>query len=223
MYAAYKSEAPEKHTIQATSLSKDVNRLDEMRSNVYQPEIRIIKYFVAGTLGLLSPIYIQSGSATTNWNINQIAIDEVQVPKTPNQSKSARDILHIRQVMKVSVTELARIFGVSRQAVHDWLNGGLLSNRNAEQLSLLAKVADVFVEYDVDISPQTLRRNVGAGKSLLDTFKEGGNIIQEARLLASTLTREAKQRQRMSERLSNRIKVELPLSAFGLPHLNEKS
>jgi transcriptional regulator with XRE-family HTH domain len=223
MYAAYKSEAPVKHAIKPTTLSKDMNRLDEMRSNVYQPENRIIKYFFAGTLGLLSPIYIQSGSATTNWSINQIAIEVVQVPKTLNQSASTRDILHIRQVLKVSITELARILGVSRQAIHDWHNGGSLSNRNAEKLSLLAKVADVFLDYEVDISPQILRRNVGASKSLLDSFKEGGNIIQEAKLLAGTLAREAKQRQRMSERLSNRLKVELPVSAFGLAHLNEKS
>ena len=140
-----------------------------------------------------------------------------------NPSTSARDVLHVRRVLKISVTELAKIFGVSRQAVHDWINGGALSSRNAQRLSVLAQAADVFVESGVDISPQMLRRKVGAGQSLLDSFKDGSNLVQEAQQLVSTLAREATQRQRMSERLAERPKVELSVGAFGLAHVHEKT
>lgn len=223
MYAAYKADGPSKQTIRATNFSKDADHFEEMGRDCYHSHGRLLSYFVAGTLGLLTPMYLHAGAATANWNINQIAFDEVRASTALNTSTSTRDISHVRQVLKISVTELARIFGVSRQAVHDWLNGGALSSRNAQRLSLLAEVADVFVESGVNISPQMLRRKVGTGQSLLDSFKDGSNIVQEARQLVSTLAREATQRQRMSERLSDRLKVELPVNAFGLTQLYENT
>jgi DNA-binding transcriptional regulator YiaG len=223
MYIAYKVGGLSKQSIRATSFSKEVDYFEEIGQDVYHSQGRLISYFVAGTLGLLTPMYLQAGSATANWNINQIAFDQVQVPVILNPSASARDISHVRRVLKISVTELAKIFGVSRQAVHDWINGGALSSRNAQRLSLLAEVADVFVESGVDISPQMLRRMVGSGQSILDLFKDGSNIVQEARQLVMTLSREATQRQRMSERLSDRLKVELPVNAFGLAPLHEST
>jgi DNA-binding transcriptional regulator YiaG len=223
MYAAYKADGPSKQAIRATNFSKDADHFEEMGRDVSHSQGRLLSYFVAGTLGLLTPMYLQAGSATANWNINQIAFDEIQAPTGLNPSTSARDILHVRRVLKISVTELAKIFGVSRQAVHDWLNGGALSSRNAQRLSLIAEVADVFVESGVDISPQMLRRKFGTGQSLLDSFKDGSNIVQEAQQLVSTIAREATQRQRMSVRLADRLKVELPVSAFGLAHLHEKT
>jgi DNA-binding transcriptional regulator YiaG len=223
MCAAYKVDGPSKQVIRATNFSKDADHFEEMGRDVCQTQSRLLSYFVAGTLGLLTPMYLQAGSGTANWNINQIAFDEIRAPTVLNPSTSARDILHVRRVLKLSVTELAKIFGVSRQAVHDWLNGAVLSIRNAQRLSQLAEVADVFVESGVDISPQMLRRKVGTGQSLLDSFKDGSHIVQEAQQLLSILAREATQRQRMSERLAGRLKVELPVSAFSLAHLHEKT
>ena len=223
MYAAHKVDGSSKLAIRATNFSKDADHFVEVGPDVCDSQGRLLRYFVAGTLGLLTPAYLQAGSATANWNINQIAFDEIQAPAVLNPSTSARDVLQVRRVLKISVTELAKIFGVSRQAVHDWINGGALSSRNAQRLSVLAEAADVFVESGVDISTQMLRRKVGAGQSLLDSFKDGSNLVQEAQQLVSTLAREATQRQRMSERLAERPKVELSVGAFGLAHVHEKT
>lgn len=223
MYAAHKVDGSSKLAIRATNFSKDADHVVEVGPDGCDCQGRMLRYFVAGTLGLLTPAYLQAGSATANWNINQIAFDEIQVPAPQNPSTSARDVLHVRRVLKMSVTELAKIFGVSRQAVHGWLNGGALSSRNAQRLSLLAEVADVFVESGVDISPQMLRRKVGAGQSLLESFKDGSNLVHEAQQLVSTLAREATQRQRMSQRLAEQLKAELPVGAFGMAHVQEKT
>jgi transcriptional regulator with XRE-family HTH domain len=145
------------------------------------------------------------------------------MPKILNPRTSAQDILQVSQVMKISGTELAGILGVSSQEVSDWMNGGELSIRKAYQLSLLAEVADIFVESRVDISQQILHRKVGTGKSLIDAFRDGSNLVQVAGQLISTLNREVKQRKLMSERLSDRLKVKLPVDVFGLAHLNENT
>lgn len=133
---------------------------------------------------------------------------------------SAR-ITHIRQVLKISVTELSRIFGVSRQAVHEWLKGGALSPRNAQRLSEFAQAADVFLESGIDVTPGALRRKISGGQSLLESVGQGGNAIELARALVGTLSRELQQRQRLASRLAGRPKPAMVASDFGTPHLHE--
>ena len=136
-------------------------------------------------------------------------------------SASVRDIAHIRDVMKTSVSELARVFGVSRQSVHEWIKGGTLSPRNAQRLSELARAADVFVESGIEVTPPVLRRKIGDGHSLLESVKEDGKVVEQARRLVDTLSRESQQRQRLAARLAGRQKPALPPDEFGAPHLRE--
>jgi DNA-binding transcriptional regulator YiaG len=223
MYAAYQVDGPSQKTVRSTNLTKDDDQFDEVISsgNVFQG--RILRYCVAGTLGLLTPMYLHASSATANWNINQIEFDGAQVVATEAASSAFRDITHIRKVMKISVSELARVFGVSRQAVHEWIKGGALSPRNAQRLSEFAQVADVFVESGIDVMPQMLRRKVGSGPSLLECVMDGGKVVEQARQLVDTLSREAQQRQRLAERLSGRPKVAVSSDAFGSLHLRENT
>ncbi|MDN5752331.1 MAG: helix-turn-helix domain-containing protein [Nitrosospira sp.] len=122
--------------------------------------------------------------------------------------------------MKTSVSELARVFGVSRQAVHEWIKGGALSPRNARRLSELAQVADVFVKSGIEVAPQMLRRKIGGGHSLLESVKEGGNIVELAHTLVDTLARESQQRQHLTARLAGRQKPTLTANDFGTPHFD---
>lgn len=182
---------------------------------------RILSYWVAGTFGLLSPMYLHGSAATANWNINQIEFDVARATAGDAASAAARDIVHIRQVMKTSVSELARVFGVSRQAVHEWIKGGALSPRNAQRLSELAQAADVLIESGIEITPQMLRRKIGGGLSLLESVKENGNVLELARKLVDTLSRESQQRERLAARLAGRQKPAVDSIDFGAPHLKE--
>lgn len=136
-------------------------------------------------------------------------------------SASVRDIAHIRDVMKTSVSELARVFGLSRQAVHEWIKGGTLSPRNAQRLSELARAADVFAESRIEVTPPVLRRKIGGGHSLLESVKEDGKVVEQARKLVDTLSRESQHRQRLAARLAGRQKPALSPDDFGAPHLRE--
>ena len=223
MYAAYQADGPSGQPARATAFTQGNDRLGENVDTGNTFRGRIINYCVAGTLGLLTPVYLHASSATANWSINQIEFDAAQATVVDAASSCSRDIAHIRQVMKISVSELARVFGVSRQAVHEWLKGGALSPRNAQRLSELAQVADVFLEAGIDVSPQMLRRKVGSGRSLLESLNEEGKVIELARKLVDTLSRESQQRQRLAERLAGRQRVVLPSDVFGAPHLHENA
>ena len=223
MYAAYQVDGPSQLSVRATTFTNDNDHSDDVVSGGNAFHGRILSYCVAGTLGLLTPMYLHASSATANWAINQIEFDGARVVAADAVTSVSLDIAHIRQVMKISVSELARIFGVSRQAVHEWLKGGALSPRNAQRLSELAQVAYMFLESGIDVMPQMLRRKVGSGQSLLESVKEEGKVVEQARKLVDTLSREAQQRQRLANRLAGRPKVALPSDTFGVPHLRENT
>lgn len=110
---------------------------------------------------------------------------------------------------------------MSRQAVHEWIKGGPLSARNAQLLSELAQVADVFLESGIDVTPQILRRKIGGGQSILESLKQDGKAIELARMLVDTLSRESQQRQHLAARLAGRPNPPLTDIDFGTPHVNE--
>ncbi len=221
MYAAYQVDGPSQMTVRATTFAKIDDHADEVVHSGSAFHGRILSYCVAGTLGLLTPMYLHASSATANWGINQIEFEGAQVVAADAATSAAGDIAHIRQVLKISVTELSRIFGVSRQAVHEWLKGGALSPRNAQRISEFAQAADVFLESGIDVTPGALRRKISGGQSLLESVGEGGDVIELARALVGTLSRESQQRQRLASRLAGRPKPAMAASDFGTPHLHE--
>ena len=50
----------------------------------------------------------------------------------------AGDLEHIRTTLRISVSDLARALGVSRQAVYDWRAGKAITPDNGERLIDLA-------------------------------------------------------------------------------------
>lgn len=219
MYTDYQIDGPARSAIRTAAFTKDNDLLvDTMRQNNLRG--RILTYCVAGTFGLLSPTYLQASAATANWGINQIEING----KSENYviSDSAQDIAHIRAVTKISVSELSRVFGVSRQAVHDWIKGDTPSSRNAQRLSELARATDLFLEAKIEVSPQVFRRKIAGGLSILDAVREDGNLVELAGTLVATLVRESQQRQRLAARFAGRpATFDLLATEFGSPHLNE--
>lgn len=220
MYATYQVDGLPRSTTRTTFVKDDDYSLKTIPSNNLRG--RILTYCVAGTFGLLSPTYLHASAATANWYINQIEINgERKATADHPVSASARDISHIREVTKISVSELARVLGVSRQAVHEWIKGEPPSPRNAQPLSELAQVADVFLESGVDVTPQILRRKIGGGQSILESVKQDGKAVELARALVETMLRESQQRQRLAARLAGRPNPPLTTIDFGTPHANE--
>lgn len=135
---------------------------------------------------------------------------------------AAEDLLHIRDILKPSVTDLAQALGVSRQAIYDWQGGKTISVENAARLAELARAADVFTEEGLTVSVQLLRRPITSGKRLFDIVGEGGSAEQAVRKLIRLVRRELSQRQMVAEHLAPRKRSVVPVDNYGTPMLDEQ-
>ena len=134
---------------------------------------------------------------------------------------SAGDLEHIKNALRLSVSSLARAFGVSRQAIYDWQAGKTVAPENAERLADLARAADVLVEANIEPSAQLFRRAISSGKGLLDLVREGASAEAGARKLVDILRSEARQRERLKARLAGRVPTDF--GDAGIPMLDEES
>lgn len=220
MYAQPTASTPARKTLRATAIDFDSDVEDQQSSMLEIIGGRVLVYCIAGTFGLLRPEYVQASTSTSSWAINQIEIDNSEPVIADKVSAAAKDLTFIRQTTNISVSELARVCGVSRQAVHDWINGGPVSPKNAQRISDLTRAIDILLVAGADTSPQSLRRKVAGNVSILDSVQSDGKAVDLAKQLVDTLKRESDQRKRLAERLAGR-KPQLLSADFGAPHLIE--
>ena len=140
------------------------------------------------------------------------------IVRTPTEN-----LARIRETFKPTITELAHLFGVSRQAVYDWQAGKPTSPENAARLDDLAKAADALALAGIESSSQLLRRKIAGGKSLFDVVREGGSAASASSKLTQTLSREAEQRRLLASRLTGRTKPNVPHDDYGVPMVDESS
>jgi len=133
---------------------------------------------------------------------------------------SAINLKRIRQIIKPSISELASLFGVSRQAIYNWLSGEEPTIENATRIVELAKTAD-FLAAEGLTSSQLLKRKFMRGHSLYDIIKEGGSSYEAAQKLAQILQTEAKQRKLLDERLAGRKTKPQDYSDYGSSMLDD--
>lgn len=134
---------------------------------------------------------------------------------------AASDLVHIKNSLRLSVSTLSRVLGVSRQAIYDWQAGKAVAAENAERLADLARAADVLIEANVEPSAQLLRRAISSGKGLLDLIGDGVSAEASALKLVDIIRNEVRQRERLRARLAGRSPADF--SDAGIPMLNEES
>lgn len=178
-----------------------------------RPRLRL--YVIGGTGGLL-PLDEQLEQSSTS--IGSLLIDD-QYRKQAHTS--AQQLAFIRSTTRLSVTELARTFSVTRQTVHEWCQGAPLASRNARRLDNLTDAIMLLLDAAGNVTARDLRRPMRGGSSLLDTARADGNVSAAARELSETLTREAAQRERLTARFAGRRSLALEPSDFGRPHLRD--
>ncbi|MFM9967825.1 MAG: hypothetical protein ACKVQK_05435 [Burkholderiales bacterium] len=181
--------------------------------------------FLAGTGGYATADYLAKrsdhGYRFIQFQGAEKAIEicaEEDIVRTP-----AENLARIRDVLKPTITELANLFGVSRQAVYDWQAGKQTATENSAKLDALAKAADVLALSGIQGSSQLLRRRFAGGESLIGVIREGGSVVSAAQALAQILGREAKQREQLATRLAGRVKPSVPQYEYGVPMLDERS
>lgn len=134
----------------------------------------------------------------------------------------AENLARIRDAFKPTMTELASLFGVSRQAVYDWQGGRSLAPENERKLSSLADAVDLLMSEGIEISSQLLRRKIVGGKSLFDVTRDGGSVERAAQTLVRIARRESEQRKHLGDRLAHRSRAMASNADFGSPRVDEE-
>jgi hypothetical protein len=121
----------------------------------------------------------------------------------------AENIERIRRVFSPSVSDLAKAFDVSRQAVYNWLGGDQPSSMHLGRLRALALAADILAETTVPPKASLLRRKIIGGKNLMEIAQNDGQVEEAAKLLRNILQQETRQREELRLRFAGR-KIAVP-------------
>ena len=135
----------------------------------------------------------------------------------------AENISRIRTVLNPTVTDLASILKVSRQAIYDWQAGRAIAIENATKLSELARAADLFAVEGLRGTSQALRRPITKGKNFFRLIEEGTPADTAARSLIEVVRKEFRQREALRNRLAGRKRPSREaIGEMGAPMLDEK-
>lgn len=179
----------------------------------------IVSALLVGTGGLMTPDYFAKRNER-GYKFNQVKI--LSGHRGVALRLPAENMAHIRAVMKLAVSELSLLLGVSRQAIYDWQNGAQPSPHNAERLEDLAKAADVFLAEGIVVTPRLLKRRIAGGKTFFDNIRDGGSTEHAARSLVQTIRRELEQRKALDARLAGRKPPSMDYTDVGVPTLDNR-
>jgi hypothetical protein len=135
----------------------------------------------------------------------------------------AENLERIRAVLKTTVTDLAEVLSVSRQALYAWLAGKPIASENGLRLADIARAADVFAIEGLTGTSQDLRRPIRNGKNFFDLVREGGSAEDVARTLIDIVRTELRQRRALKNRLAVRKRPSREtFEEVGAPMLDER-
>jgi hypothetical protein len=123
------------------------------------------------------------------------------------QSNPLRDIQIIRKVLQPTIKEMAQAFGVSRQAIYDWLDGKPIAPSNVQRIRELAKAADYLQSNGITLSSQDMHRPIRNGLNIFECLAEGDEAVKVAQRLVLTLRIENEQRKVLETRLAGRTVI----------------
>lgn len=170
-----------------------------------------------GTGGELSIEHLRRNDHQMQHMAPTVEVAEIAPVRTP-----VEDLTRIREVLKPAVSDLAVIFGVSRQSIYNWLNGDPMAEENAAKLQDLAQAADVLAYEGVTMNSALLKRRFANGRTLMQVAQAGESARDAALQLAHIHKREMEQRERMAVRFAKRAKT-APSVDFDLPLANDYS
>lgn len=134
------------------------------------------------------------------------------------------NLTRIRTIIKSSITELAAIFKVSRQAVYNWQNGtNQPETEHQALLGELANAADQFVKYNIIDIKKMINRKIVGGKNFIEIVKNGESVESAANCLIQLAQKEDEQRRKLTDRLKHRTKPEFDFGEMGISQFSEEA
>jgi AcrR family transcriptional regulator len=130
---------------------------------------------LVGTGGSLDNLISEDRTAAVaaeSWEGLFARIDNKATTDAADVLAGADLIAEIKATLGVSITDLASIAGVSRQAVYDWIGGGQVSDANYDRLLELRRVCLDWRSLTNRPLGRLLRAKTAEGRSLLDLLGE---------------------------------------------------
>jgi transcriptional regulator with XRE-family HTH domain len=129
----------------------------------------------------------------------------------------------IRDVLRLSISDLALACTVSRQAVYKWISGSSssLAQENQRRLDDLYRASELFATRGVVGSAVLLKRKNNSGLTLVQAMQAGESAQTWARATLDTIALESQQRAMLDDRLRARKRPATESQEWGVPMMNE--
>lgn len=130
----------------------------------------------------------------------------------------------IREMLPLSVSALAKAFGVSRQALYQWQRGEGISARNEARLLTLEAAARQLSERGL-AQPSILRRAIRDGRTLFELYARQPDVDPQLLVdeLDQIVRRERDERARMAAILAKRKKRPINVDEISPAYPDENS
>ncbi|MGD9582301.1 MAG: hypothetical protein AB7V26_01335 [Lysobacterales bacterium] len=119
----------------------------------------------------------------------------------PTNQGVAVELTSIREALRLSVAETARLFGVSRPTIYSWQNGNPINPEKAERLRAITNALAPRLRLLEAQVGRVAHRVIEGRSTLLQKLAGGASAEQAISQLSEILTREATQRKRLAKRL----------------------
>jgi hypothetical protein len=132
---------------------------------------------------------------------------QIQTPEKPVPMvyalSPAQLLSGIRDVLALRMSEVAQIFGVSRRAAYDWLEGVTPKSEKMAKIYKLSKQAEELKAAGITNIEHYVHRPVDSGRSLLDLLNSGENVATAISVIKRTASEEARNRMQLGRRTSD--------------------
>ncbi|HEX7643774.1 MAG TPA: hypothetical protein VF472_16320 [Burkholderiaceae bacterium] len=129
---------------------------------------------------------------------------------------STRKLSRIKNVLRLSISDLAGTFDVTRASIYDWLRGAPPPDEAVARLNDLANAATAIELAGFACDRNLATRRFIGGMTLPQAMRGGQSISAVIPDLIAILQREESERERLSARLEGRAAPE-PTADFDFP------
>jgi hypothetical protein len=167
----------------------------------------------ASLILLLSMGAMASGTAGT-WQItepNPLEVRQFRFPVQEARSVASRRREHapsaaeslrqIRDIFGLKMSELSQIFGVSRRAAYDWLDGAIPKPEMSAKIYQLSSFAAKLDEARVDNIRHFIHRPIVGERTLLELLKANEHLDRAIAVIQATAAEEANNRKPLTGRI----------------------
>jgi transcriptional regulator with XRE-family HTH domain len=186
--------------------------------------VSLLGALVAGTGGIFDVDNTAKVPYLTNCSIVRLKVAEgEEVSPVRDALSIAERLQHLRDVLGLKMSELADIFGVSRQAAYAWLSGTIPKGEIVKKIWTFSNDVEKLRRAGVS-RPElfTHRPVLQDGRSLFDLLVDGSPLDKAIAVIISTAEKEAISRSEASARQSGAFNESNSSSVYVVRPLMEK-